>query len=202
MSKLVTFIFKNMPVEIQYNEDDLMKSICQKFADKLNEDINTILFIYDGREINFQLTFNQHAKDIDKKGGKMSILVYSKFLDSNKKKELKNKDIICPKCGEICLINIEDYKITLYECQNNHKCDNILLDEYENIENINLSKIICDICKSTNILNTFNNEFYKCLSCDKNICPLCKANHSNNHDIINYNQINYICKNHNEKYRH
>ena len=114
MSKLVTFIFKNMQVEIQYNEYDLMKSICQKFADKLNEDINTLLFLYDGREINFQLTFNQQAKDIDKREGKMSILVYSRFLDNNKKKELKNKDIICPKCGEICLINIEDYKITLY----------------------------------------------------------------------------------------
>jgi len=69
MSKLITFIFKKLPVEIQYNKDDLMKNICQKFADKLNEDINTLLFIYDDREINFQLTFNQQAKDIDKREG-------------------------------------------------------------------------------------------------------------------------------------
>jgi len=55
MSKVVKFIFKNAPVEIQHNEDDLMKNICQKFADKLNEDINTLLFLYDGREIKFSI---------------------------------------------------------------------------------------------------------------------------------------------------
>jgi len=111
----------------------------------------------------------------------MSIFIYSKFLDNNNKKELKNKDIICPKCGEICLFNIKDYKITyiililLYECKNNHKYDNILLDEFENIENINLPKIICEICKNTNILNTFNNEFYKCLSCNNKTLIWCKS---------------------------
>ena len=200
MSKVVKFIFNNIPVEIQYNEDDLMKKICQEFADKLNKDINTLLFLYDGREINFQFTLNQQAKDSDRKEGKISILVFSKLEDNNKKKELKIKDIICPKCGEICLFKIEDYKITLYECKNNHKYENILLDEYENIENINLSKIICNICKNANIKNTFNNEFYKCISCDKNICPLCKVKHNKEHNIINYNQKNYICKNHNENY--
>ena len=29
---------------------------------------------------------------------------------------------------------------------------------------------------------------------------LCKAKYNKDHDIINYNQINYMCKIHNEKY--
>ena len=199
MSNII-FIFENKTLEMQNNKDDLMKNICQKFANKINKDIDSLIFLYDGREINFQLTINEQAKEIDKKEGQMKILVYLKLDDNNQKKEIKNKEIICPKCEEICLLNIKDYKITLYDCKNNHKYDNILLDEYENIEYINLSKIICDICKNNNILKTFNNQFYKCLSCDKNICPLCKSKHNKNHDIINYIQKNYICKNHNEKY--
>ena len=199
MSNII-FIFENKTLEMQNNKDDLMKNICQKFSDKINKDIDSLIFLYDGREINFQLTINEQAKEIDKKEGQMKILVYSKLDDNNQKKEIKNKDIICPKCEEICLLNIKDYKIILYDCKNNHKYDNILLDEYENIENINLSKIICDICKNNNILKTFNNQFYKCLSYDKNICPLCKSKHNKNHEIINYIQKNYICKDHNEKY--
>ena len=35
--------------------------------------------------------------------------------------------------------------------------------------------------------NTHNNEFYKCLNCNYNICPLCKFTHNNSgHNIINY----------------
>ena len=37
----------------------------------------------------------------------------------------KSKDIICPKCGEVCLINFNNYKIKLYECKNNHETNNI-----------------------------------------------------------------------------
>ena len=34
----------------------------------------------------------------------------------------------------------------------------------------------------------------------KNLCPLCKISHNKDHDTIDYDQINYICLNHNEKF--
>ena len=168
MSKII-FIFNSIPTTIQCNEDDLMQNICQRFANKINIQLNNLFFLYDGKEINLHFTFNEQAKENDRQEGKMNILVYSNIDDNKNKKILKNKEIICPICGETCLFNIKDYKITLYDCKNNHKYNNILLDEYENIQNIDLSKIICNICKNTNIINTYNNEFYKCLSCDINI---------------------------------
>ena len=58
---------------------------------------------------------------------------------------IKSKEIICPKCNENILIKIDNYKINLFNCKNNHNIDNILLNEYEN--NIDISKIICDKCK-------------------------------------------------------
>ena len=33
-----------------------------------------------------------------------------------------------------------------------------------------------------------------------NLCPICKTNHNNNHNIINYNDKEYKCSIHNEIY--
>ena len=95
---------------------------------------------------------------------------------------------------------MNDYKIYLYDCKNGHRKNNILLEEFENTQNINISEIVCNICKEQNNSNTYNNEFYKCITCDLNICPICKIKHDNNHNIINYEQKNYICNKHNEIY--
>ena len=47
---------------------------------------------------------------------------------------------------------------------------------------------------------THNNEFYICNTCNKNICPLCKSIHDQKHIIINFEDKNYICKKHNERF--
>ena len=109
-----------------------------------------------------------------------------------------SKEIICPKCNENILIELNEYKINLFNCKNNHKINNILLNEYEN--KIDISKIKCDKCKIKNKSNTYKNEFYRCNICKINICPLCKSNHNNNHKIINYDNKNYICEIHNKEY--
>ena len=61
---------------------------------------------------------------------------------------------------------------------------------------INLKNIICNICKERNKSDTYNNEFYKCYECNINICPLCKSKHNNEHNIINYDKVHYICNKH------
>ena len=90
-----------------------------------------------------------------------------------------------------------DYKIKLYDCKNGHNMENILLEEYENTQKIDTSKIICNIC---NKINLYNNEFYVCNRCKKNICQLCKSNHAKNHNINKYEQKEYICEIHKELY--
>ena len=85
----------------------------------------------------------------------MNILVYDENI-------YQSNGIICPECKESILIKIKDYKINLYECKNGHSLKNILLKEYEKTQNINLSKIICEICK---INNKNNDEIYTCFNC-------------------------------------
>ena len=74
------------------------------------------------------------------------------------------------------------------------------LDEYINSQNIDLSKIICDQCLKKNKFNSYNSEFYKCYLCNKNLCVLCKVVHDKSHNIINYDNKNYICNKHNEAF--
>ena len=129
----------------------------------------------------------------------MNILVNNKDDSNENIMIIKPKDISCPKCGEISRINITDYKILL-QCKNGHNKGNILLNEYKNTQKIDISKIICDECKINNKSNTYQNIFYRCNKCKKNLCPLCKDNHNKEHKIINYEEKDYICKEHNQKY--
>jgi hypothetical protein len=116
--------------------------------------------------------------------------------------EIKSKNIICPKCGENIFINIKDYKINLFNCINKHRMQNLLLNEFKNSQNIGLSKIICNDCKITKNEVMLYDKFYRCLICRINLCTFCKSKHDKNHKIINYDEKNYICIEHNERYIH
>ena len=74
-------------------------------------------------------------------------------------------------------MDIIDYKIKLFDCKSKHNLENILLNEFEGTQNIDLAQIKCDICKNNNKSNSYNNIFYKCNTCNKNICALRKENH-------------------------
>ena len=191
MSKVI-FLFNGLEIIIQCNKDEKMKEICKRFALTTNNEINKIYFLYNGHKINEELKFNEIANKEDNERNIMNILVYEINKTIIKDNIIKSNDIICPECNENILIKLNDYKINLFNCKNNHNKRNILLKEYENIEKIDISKIKCDICKLKNESNTYNNEFYYCLNCDKYICPLCKEKHDNNHKIINYEHKNYI----------
>ena len=41
---------------------------------------------------------------------------------------------------------------------------------------------------------------YICNECNMNLCSLCKSIHDKSHIIINYENKNYICKEHNETF--
>ena len=59
---------------------------------------------------------------------------------------------------------------------------------------------MCNICSNNNKGKTYNNQFYICGTCNKNMCPLCKDNHNKEYKIIDYDNKNYLCNKHNEQY--
>ena len=88
----------------------------------------------------------------------MNVVVYNDLEKPNIKNEIISKEIICLDCKENCLIDIKNFKINFSECKNNHKYNDILLNNYELTQKIDLNEIICDICNNQNklILITMN----------------------------------------------
>ena len=127
-----------------------MNDIYNKYITKIRKNINDIYFVYDGNKIKENLkdlSFNEFANNIDINRKKMNILVYDKNINIDKNNIIKLKEIICNKCGENIKILIENYKIKLFGCKNEHEINNISFEEFENNQNINESNIIFDKCK-------------------------------------------------------
>ena len=204
MEEQVEFKYNGLSLFIQCNENEKIKNICQQFCKKAQIDKNNIFFSYNGKagnEFNEELTLSQTINSIDKNENKMTILVNN--INEEKEKQdsiIKSNEIICPECGEICKIKFNNYKISLYDCKNGHKIDNLSYDEYEKSQNKDLSKIICGKCNENNMYSSYNKEFYKCMECNINLCLLCKSSHNKDHNIINYKQLNYICGKHNKEF--
>ena len=162
---------------------------------KQQED-NGIYYLYNGTKIKDDLSFMEQANELDKNRKKMNIIVYN--TKENEKKPAISTDIICPECKENILLDIRNFKINSNGCKNNHTQNNILLNLFKVTQQMDLTTIICDMCKENNKDNTHNNDFYICNTCVKNICPLCKLKHDKCHKIINYDDKNYICNLHND----
>ena len=170
MAKVV-FSFNGNEIIIQCTKEDKMKDICNKFATKIDININSLLFLYNGNKINYEQTFKQHANSIDNNNSQMNLLVY----------QIKNEGIKCKKCGETIDLDIIDniikynneQKETIIEM--NNQIDNII-----NLNNIN------DIKRKVKVINLMLNDLRtendKCL---KNI----QDTMSNNYISINNNLV-------------
>ena len=197
----VEFIYNGTKTIIQCNLSEKIKDISKRFKDKINLTNKNINFTYNGNLVlNEELKFEEIVNNEDKIRKKMSFIVFDNLIETKDKDIIKSNEIICPECKENIRMNINEYKINLLKCKNGHNKENILLDEFEETQNINLTDIICNICKNNNKSISYDNIFYKCLTCNINICPLCKSSHDKNHIIINYDEKYYICNEHNEKY--
>ena len=198
MAKVI-FSYEGEKIKIQCNENDLMKDIINKFLKKIKKEEYELYYIYNGKKLNYELTFNEQANNLDKELKKMNIIVL--YVKGKKgKNEIISKDIICPECKDNILIELKKFQINLFGCNQNHSKNNINIYSFEETQKIDLNKIVCDICINNNKGDAHNNSFYKCNTCNKNICPLCNSIHDKNHFIINYDDKNYICNKHNDAY--
>ena len=85
----VVFTLKDVELSIQCSTWDKMKDICQKYATKIGTNINSLIFLYGGNQLNFNLNFKDQANILDKISKEMHVLVYKN----------ENHVFICPECG-------------------------------------------------------------------------------------------------------
>ena len=202
----IEFDYKQTKATIQATLQEPFKEAINNYFQKAfinteeSDEINleNLCFSSNGNIINQEQTVESQMSHLNKQDKKMKVLV-TLINEANPTQVFsESKEIICPKCFEPCLYKIENYVIELYDCINNHITKNIKINNFPNTQRINMSNIICDICKENNKANSFNNEFHICLTCSNNLCPLCKINHAPNHNIIEYEQKNFICHKHND----
>ena len=89
----VKFNFESQLIKIQCSLNDLIKDICLKLANKINKDINNLIFLYGGNILNMNLKLNElNNNDIN-------ILVYEK----------ENEGLKCPNRGIYINYNNNNY---------------------------------------------------------------------------------------------
>ena len=197
----IEFNYLQTRTKIQASLNDSFKSAITKFIDKTKLNLKDIYFLYNGNLLNDKDIIKNRISRTDKQNKKLIILV----MDTNNPIENdeqinKSKNVICSKCKEPCKYNIKDYRIKLFDCKNGHIYDNIKLTEFINTQKEDMSKIKCDICKNKTRADSYKHTFFFCIKCKMNLCPLCRNNHDKSHDIIDYDDKNYKCNEHNESF--
>ena len=161
----VIFTLDGLNTSIQCSKEEKIGDLCKKYSNQIGIDIDSLLFIYKGKKINFESSFNTQINSNDKENNEMKILVYKN----------ENCLLTCPKCGEkIKLKNekINDIIICNKEINNfieqiKSQIDNMIKNYSSNalnsvLNNINkiLNKINENIAKNNeNFIYLINNNY-------------------------------------------
>ena len=197
----VLFKYNGSEYLIECSENEKFNKIIDKFFERIGENRRMIHILYNGLILNQEFTFNQCANNLDKRSKIMNVIVYEEMKDQSevKQKIIKSKYIICPKCHENAFLEIKNFKISIINCKNGHRTENLDIKEFEETQRIDISKIRCANCQNTKCEAT-DNKFFICNSCKKNLCPRCKDNHEQTHKIKIYEENQFYCIEHNDPF--
>ena len=195
MSRII-FIHNGIEYLIHCKKNEKMSLVIDGFYNKSQIPRNSVYFVCNGDILDYEITEDKIPYNEQNR----KIVVVLDLNNQNNDKIIKSNEIVCKICKENSKIEVDNYHIILFGCKNNHKIDNIKFNEFAQTQFINLSKINCDLCKIRNKGNSYKNQFYRCCTCKKNICLVCKESHSSEHTLINYDQKNYVCEEHDEFY--
>ena len=163
----VNFTLDDTNLTIECSKEDKMEDICQKYATKKGKNLESLLFLQEGKQINLQLSFKDQVSALGNNNNEMNIFVYlivngkivlSKYEKQNQlnKKKIEelikyNKEIndiiegINLKIGDIIEISRKNSK-------------NVQIQDLEDIQNI-CQKIYLNN-KSINLLSDENDNIY------------------------------------------
>ena len=189
--KKITLLYNGEEITFQCKSD---QNIFKEISNKINKDLENMSFIYNGGIMEEDFNLEEIKKN------EIKIVIIDFDLEREKIKTLKqSREIICPICKELCVINFKNYKISLKNCINKHCFPNLIINEIYDFQKIDEEEILCKKC-GNNKLEAYENKFYICCNCNINLCPLCKNYHDKKHIITKYEDKNKICNKHGERY--
>jgi len=171
------FTFEGVDVIIPCSTKDKMGTICQRYTTKIEKNINSLVFLYGGNQLNFQLSFEEQANSLDKQSKNMNILVYKKVDYSFISESEENINLTKDKIDDIIksINNIKDNIAGVKSI-----VDNIIKKSTINSLNTQLKKIYA-------ILNTITKDIEKNNERLKDLL-------NDNQNIINKTKSKYIIK--------
>ena len=190
------FLYNGENITLSCQLKDKLKDLFNKFKIKANIQDKNIVFIYNREKIDDE---NKTIWELTT-STEFTILAYDfESQPINNNDTLKVSEVICPECKSCALLTSKDFQLNITCCENNHYFNDILIKKFSKTQKIQL---LCNNCKNENMINIEDITFFRCYTCGINLCQRCKDIHknNNNHIIINYNERNYICKNHNDYY--
>ena len=147
----VIFTFEGVNVKMQCSTDDKVKDICQKYSNKIGRNVNSLVFLYGGNHLNFQLSFKEQANIMDKERNEMNVLVYK-----------NDNEFACPKCGETINLNnekINDIKSSIQKINDSVKDAKLIIETIIKISSEDAVKVLL---KNINgIFNSMNDDIQK-----------------------------------------
>ena len=214
----VNFIYENKTTEMNFKKDNLVKDILGSFVLKLEKSIEEFNFLYSGEKI--LVNPIQKLSDLNNKDDTINISVYAKNESEQKSNIImpdylkfhESNHIICPKCKGISEIDLNNFKISIKNCNFNHTMPYLFLNDFINTQFVDESQIKCIYCNKTEyeLNNDKDNKLLLC-SCGVKMCQKCSENHieeekkdKNNKKIkhinILYENKDYFCIEHNTNF--
>lgn len=183
--------FLGQITKIPIEPSQKLSEIFEEFCSDKNIEKDSVYFCFNGRIVYEELDVHDFINFDGKERHSINLTVTKRKSESLK----KSNNIICPICGEIAQIKINNFMISIFGCKYNHLIDSLEPAIFDDTQLIDLSKILCQKCKVKSKYGIHNNTFYYCQICDMNICPSCKSSHNNSHFIVDYDyKYNYCWK--------
>ena len=146
----IIFNFEGISISIQCSNEDKIIDICQKYVTKIKRNINSLLFLYEGNEMNIELRFKEQANLKDINRNEMYISVYKKEYD----------EITCPHCNK--KIKLENIDYLIISNDNIKDIINSIKFNIDNIIKLSTNNTITIQLKSINLLlNPINEDINK-----------------------------------------
>ena len=110
----IIFQYNGNNETIECKKNEFMLDIYKRYVMKVQVDLKKLYFLFNGSLINPEIKLSEIVKNDEKI---INMIVNELYNEEDNEINLKqSKDIICPICNEICLINLNDYRITFSNC--------------------------------------------------------------------------------------
>ena len=192
------FIYQGREIVIPCKQKEDINQIVQRFCIKVGVNKENLIFLCNGKILDENITEDKIS--MNQNGTKIIIVDYNNQNINSQDIIIKSNVIICPQCKECASLSIDNYHLSISNCKNGHKLENINIKDFAETQKINISQIICEQCKNKNMGNAEGHLFFRCIECKKNLCILCKSGHNPNHNIFNYYNKYYTCDEHGESF--